>query len=246
LNIAIVTSEVTYIPQNYNALIGELLGLGNVRLFINLSNRSPSLIIKGLGLIAFGAKKIGLQLIKNTVYPKTILRKNLCHKNKIKYFSFDSINEAEVIQIIKENKIDLILNIRTRCIYTTESLSAPRLGCINLHHGILPDYRGTMCDLYALYEGRGAGFSLHKMEAKIDAGTIYSTTEVSSTQLDYWQYLATSHEQELVKIKELLAQIESLGHLPEGIQNIKTSKTKYTKNPTKEVINKMISKGMIL
>ena len=103
-----------------------------------------------------------------------------------------------------------------------------------------------MCDLYALYEGRPAGFSLHKMEEKIDAGTIYSTTEVSSTQLNYWQYLATSHQQELIKIKELVKQIETLGHLPEGIQNKKNSQTKYTKNPTKEIIKKMISKGMIL
>ncbi len=246
MNIAIVTSEVTYIPGNYNALICELLKLSNVRLLINLSNRSPNLIIKGLGLIVLGAKKIGLQLIKNTAHPKTSARKNLCKENNINFFSFESINEPEAIKIIKENNIDLILNIRTRCIYKKEALAAPKLGCINLHHGILPNFRGTMCDLYALYEGRPAGFSLHKMEAKIDAGTIYSTTEVSSKELNYWHYLATSHRQELVKIKELLNQIESLGQLPKGTVNDKTPETKYTKNPTKLTIDKMLSKGMIL
>jgi len=246
LNIAIVTSEVTYIPQNYNALMSELLSFANVKLFINLSNRSPRLLLKGIGLVALGAKNIGFQLIKNTIDPKVTLRKQLCRKNNIKYLSFNSINDPLAIDIIKENEIDLILNIRTRCIYTKEALSAPKLGCINLHHGILPNYRGTMCDLYALYEGRPAGFSLHKMEDKIDSGTIYSTTEVSSNQLNYWQYLAISHRQELIKIKELLGQIEALGYLPEGAQNEKSSQTKYSKNPTKEMINKMISKGMIL
>lgn len=246
MNIAIVTSEVTYIPQNYNALICELLNLSNVHLFVNLSNRSPNLIIKGLGLVALGAKNIGIQLIKNTLNPNSKLRKKLCKKNNIKFISVDSINDSQIIEIIKESQIDIILNIRTRCIYKKEALEAPKLGCINLHHGILPNYRGTMCDLYALFEGRSAGFSLHKMEEKIDAGTIYSTTEVSSTETNYWKYLATSHTQELEKIKQLLDQIEILGCLPNGTPNDKTSQTKYTKNPTKVIIDKMISKGMIL
>ena len=117
MKIAIVTSEVTYIPQNYNALIGELLSLSNVKILINLSNRSPTLALKGIGLIALGAKKIGLQLIKNTIEPQTKLRKQLCIKNNITYLRFNSINDPQVIKAIKENEIDLILNIRTRCIY---------------------------------------------------------------------------------------------------------------------------------
>ncbi len=246
MRIAIVTSEVTYIPDNYNKLILPLLENESVIALVNLKNRAPSLYLKGLGLVLFGAKKIGMQLIKNNFSTGKKIRINACKMENVNFIEAKSMNDETLLMQLEKLNLDLILNIRTRCIYKKTALNAARLGCINLHHGILPKYRGTMCDLYALYEKRKAGFSLHKMELKIDAGNIYATCESDYQGTDYWEYLNQSHLFELSKIKILIEQVKNLGHLPLGDQNKRDSKTVYSKNPTRRMIKEMLKKGMIL
>ena len=69
-----------------------------------------------------------------------------------------TMKDPRIIAWIRGQDIDLVINLRTRCIYRSEVLDASKLGCINIHHGLLPLYRGAMCDLFALSENRPAGF----------------------------------------------------------------------------------------
>lgn len=246
MNIALVTSEVTYIPHNYDKLILPLLKLGSVTMLIELENRSLDLLVKAAGLRILGAKRVAYHLAKNNLCPSSKSRKQACADNDVIYRKLKTMNNQVALNLMSEHKIDLIINLRTRCIYKDKILTAPRLGCINVHHGLLPTYRGTMCDLYALYDDRPAGFSVHKMEKKVDAGEIYRVQEVSNSHLNYAEYLALTNEYELKVLTELISEIEELSHLPSGIENKSKNKPIYTKNPDRNTIAKMQAKGMLL
>lgn len=246
MKIALVTSEVTYIPHNYDRLILPLLELGAVSMLIELKNRSPDLLLKSAGLALLGVTGVARELAKNTVFTSSNKRRQACKQNNVSFVQLPHMNGAEAIELIKNHQIDLIINLRTRCIYRGDILSAPRLGCINVHHGLLPTYRGTMCDLYALYENRPAGFSIHKMEKRVDAGVIYRVQEVATGDLDYVNYLSKTNIFELNVLKNLIKEIEQLDALPGGTPNRAPEKVVHTKNPNRSVIKSMQAKGMKL
>lgn len=246
MKIGLVTSEVTYIPDNYDQLILPLLKREEVCLLIQLKNRSPSLAFKALALIALGVAGIGKLLLRNTLFTSTKKRMFACNKNAVHFVELSHMNDQAALKLVKEHQLDVLINLRTRCIYRGEILSAPRLGCINVHHGLLPRYRGTMCDLYALYEGRAAGFSVHKMEKRVDAGEIYRVQEVASQILDYPQYLALINKHELEVLNTLIDEITKTQNLPNGIPNTREHGVVHTKNPDRAVIKAMLAKGMKL
>lgn len=246
MKIALVTSEVTYIPANYDRLIMPLMEHPSVCMLIEIKNRSPSLLLKGAALTLMGAKQVAKNLALNTIKTSTVRRRELAKKHDLHFTQVSDMNSDEAYELIKKYNIDLIINLRTRCIYRQKILEAPKLGCINVHHGILPKYRGTMCDLYALYENRAAGFSVHKMEKRVDAGGIYRVQEVSKGDLNYCAYLSKTNIFELNVLRDLIDEIVKQGKLPDPIPNQSNEKISYTKNPTSDVIKMMLAKGMKL
>jgi methionyl-tRNA formyltransferase len=247
LKVVLVTSLVTYMPDNYLRLFQEVLRLNakNIYGLILLENFDRSTIISSLGLPLLGAKRIGAQLIKNMIELPLKKREKLFISYGIPTHYYKSMNEQNVIDYIKRNEIDLIINIRTRCLYKQNILDAPKLGCLNIHHGLLPEYRGTLCDLYALTEGRQAGFSIHVMEKKVDNGAILARVEVSSGDKNYLEYLKKTEPLEAVELQRLFEQIEQNRQIPQGMEN-KTKNKVYTKNPSRKQIQSFIKQGFKL
>lgn len=247
MKVLIVTSEVTFMPENYRPLLYDLLeDCEDIFGLVILKNFELSLMGKALGLIAAGAPRIGRNLLKNTL--TCHLRRREEHfKNHGKVVrSFKTINQPEVIQWIKDQGVDLILNIRTRCIYKKEALEAAKLGCINLHHGRLPKDRGTLCDLWALSEGREAGFTLHEMTEKVDDGKILKVVTVDpGKEKNFLNYLKKTPKKEKEAIIELIEKIKTELKIPEGIEN-KHKEQVYYKTPDLKNIKKLKAKGMLL
>jgi methionyl-tRNA formyltransferase len=198
-----------------------------------------------------GARRIGFHLIKNSLTARTHDHEKIAKSFGIKTLYFKNPNDPEFVEFVKNEKIDLIINARTRFIYRKKILKAPTLGCLNIHHGILPDYRGTMCDLYALYENRPAGFTIHKMESKIDTGAIVRTKEVTypdrniQSSLNFSAHIKEGSRIEGLELSETVKIIKDSGNIPIEKENITTNAI-YTKNPDFKTIRKMINKGMIL
>ena len=83
------------------------------------------------------------------------------------------INHPEVVRLARELKPDLI------CVFGTSLirgalLNEGRLGIINLHGGLSPEYRGADCTFWALYNGEPekVGCTLHYIDAGIDTGRL--------------------------------------------------------------------------
>lgn len=248
LNVAIVTSQVTYVPQNYEGLLSELFksSSAHIKGLVFLKNLDLSVAKSILGLRYLGASRVQMALLKNVIKLPLRKREKLAKRYGVPIRYFKSMNDQNAISWCKHQKIDLIVNARTRCIYKNEILSCPQLGCLNVHHGILPKYRGTMCDLNALAESRPAGFTIHEMNEKIDDGKIIEAVEVSDGKdRDYLKYLENCAKVEGQILSNLINQIASQGKLPEGTSNSREGMV-FTRNPNRQQIFEMKQKGMLL
>lgn len=251
MKIAVVTSEVTFVKENYNQFLEHLFENSTDLHFelIVLKNNHYSHIFKGLGLMLMGAFHTGFHLVKNALLAPLKDHEKVANLYNIKTHYYPTANDPRFLDFVKINNIDLIVNARTRDIYKKKILNAPKFGCINIHHGILPKNRGTMCDLYALYEGQPAGFSIHKMEAKIDDGAIIKTKTVTSPYseepLNFPKHIYDSSKVEGKEMSHLLKIIKETQNLPIEMEN-KSPDIKYTKNPNFSLLRRMKQKGMIL
>lgn len=85
-------------------------------------------------------------------------------------------NSDSGLALLRDARPDLIVSIRYRKILKDEAIAVPRLGVLNLHSGILPDYRGVMATFWAMLERADEiGTTLHSIvDSGIDTGPIVS------------------------------------------------------------------------
>ena len=83
------------------------------------------------------------------------------------------INEANVVRLARTLSPDVIAVFGTSLI-RGDLLKEGRLGMINLHGGLSPEYRGADCTFWALYnnEPEKIGCTLHFIDAGIDTGRL--------------------------------------------------------------------------
>lgn len=240
----VVTSQVTFVPENYDRLIVGLAAVPQVGGLLVLNNWDYSLCFKALGLTLAGAPRTGTQLIKNRFGSSQSMREYAYTTYKKPIWTLDTINCQEALDIVVSNGFDLIVNARTRFIYKKPILNAPPMGCINIHHGLLPDQRGTMCDLWSLYAGKPAGFSLHRMSEKIDDGEIISVNQVDDGSCkSFSEYLLKASIRELAAVSDLLLNLERDGKVS-CFPNVQRISSPHFRNPDFSKIREIRKKGL--
>lgn len=254
MKILVVTSEVTFVPENYNlfleGLFNSLSNEKDISLeLVILKNNSPALTFKGLLLALMGARHIGFHLMKNSIKALSKDRKSLSEKHNIKLHYFENPNSPDFREFVKNHETDLIINARTRFIYKGKILKLPKIAAINIHHGLLPDYRGTMCDLWALLDNRPTGFTIHVMDKKIDNGAIIERVQTSvegdALRSNFASLIKESSRIEGLEMAKTILAINKNHSLPIKTDNISLNPV-YTKNPDFFTIRKMLQKGIEL
>ncbi len=91
-------------------------------------------------------------------------------------------NSAEGLQRLAECEPDLIVSIRYRRILRDAAISIPRQGILNLHSGILPDYRGVMATFWAMLNDEPEiGCTLHWIvDSGIDTGPVIGISRTAT------------------------------------------------------------------
>jgi methionyl-tRNA formyltransferase len=83
------------------------------------------------------------------------------------------VREPHLATWLRDQQIDLLLNVHSLHIVDDAVLEAPALGAFNLHPGPLPGCAGLNVPSWALYEGaQHHGVTLHRMTPDVDAGDI--------------------------------------------------------------------------
>jgi methionyl-tRNA formyltransferase len=85
----------------------------------------------------------------------------------------DHINDRAVFDAVQRLAPDVVAVFGTSLI-RPPLLGQGRLGMLNLHGGLSPDYRGADCTFWALYNGEPeqVGCTLHFINAGIDTGAL--------------------------------------------------------------------------
>ncbi len=93
-------------------------------------------------------------------------------KKKIKIFKPKKIN-SNFIENLKKEKYDFFFVLAYGKILPQEILEIPKLGTINLHPSLLPEYRGPSPIISAILDDKkNTGFSLILLDSKMDHGPI--------------------------------------------------------------------------
>ena len=142
--------------------------------------------------------------------------------NSVEY-AVSNINGVDA-QKLTDFEPDLVVSIRFGQIFQASTISISRLGVINLHSGLLPNYKGVMASFWSLLNGESElGTTLHWItDNKIDSGEIISRcTQPVRHGLTYSQQVRALYKPGVEQIVRALADIESLAkrqkkNLPDG------------------------------
>ena len=90
-----------------------------------------------------------------------------------------SVNCGDYLRHIRRLAPDVIVSVAAPEVFGAALLAIPPLGCLNVHSGRLPGYRGMMPVFWQLLAGEPAAVvTVHRMVARIDAGGVLGIAEV--------------------------------------------------------------------
>ncbi len=100
----------------------------------------------------------------------------LAFENHIPVFSISSFTSPNFLSQLNP---DLIVVACFPKLFPSSWLAIPKLGCLNLHPSLLPNYRGIAPMFWQFYYGEThSGVTLHFMDAGADTGDIVAQAEV--------------------------------------------------------------------
>lgn len=100
-----------------------------------------------------------------------------------KVFHFASHNSPECIQKVKELSPEVIV-LRGCGIIKKGMLEIPKIGVINPHYALLPDFRGMDVTEWSALHGEPIAVSVHSVNKGIDTGTVLKSEIIQPTTDD--------------------------------------------------------------
>ena len=129
--------------------------------------------------------------------------KGFSYKYKIPYLKVNSPNNQDAIEFLKNQNPDLILSIGSNII-REKFLEIPTIGVLNVHMGILPEYRGIGVTEWPIIENRvhdvGLGITLHFMDSGVDTGPIVDTKKINIHNCDSLDEFESKYLSEMVDL----------------------------------------------
>ena len=109
--------------------------------------------------------------------------KALCGGNNINFIKTDGPNNKETISFVTKLEPDIILSIGS-VILKDEFIGLPKKGVLNVHMGILPEYRGIGVTEWPILDSDSLetinlGVTLHFVERGVDTGPILLKKTIS-------------------------------------------------------------------
>jgi methionyl-tRNA formyltransferase len=84
-----------------------------------------------------------------------------------------SVKSPETQAWIRQFAPDMLFSLYFRDIFPREIVEIPRLGSVNLHPSLLPEYRGAFSAPWVIFNGeKQTGFTYHYMTEQVDGGNI--------------------------------------------------------------------------
>ena len=155
--------------------------------------------------------------------------KNIASFKNIPYYLVKDMGEIEII--LKDKNPDLILSSVTSLV-SKKNLEIAKLGWINIHNGILPNYKGIDAPFWSLYnQEKTLGSTIHRMNDVFDEGPIINQSFFINENLSYFKTVDKLFEASKTMLIELLKNpIEQL----KREKNQQINAGSYYPRPTKD------------
>ena len=142
-------------------------------------------------------------------------------KEKIPLRPASEVKDPRLAERLREDAVDLLLNVHSLHLVHPEVLAAPRIGSFNLHPGPLPEYAGLSVPSWAIYHGEERhGVTLHWMEAEVDAGAIAYEKRFEIGREDTGLSLSAKCVKEGMPLVERLLEDAARGAVPATPQDL--------------------------
>jgi methionyl-tRNA formyltransferase len=97
----------------------------------------------------------------------------ICRSLRIHHGYIGNPNREKHLSQISALSPDLIVSVACPYRLKQELLTLPPRGCINIHHGPLPRYKGMMPTFWQMFHGEPrVGLTIHAMDEQLDGGKI--------------------------------------------------------------------------
>ena len=165
----------------------------------------------------------------------------MASKSHCREIAITDINSRD-LNLLRAFDADLLISIRFGQIFKAEAIAQPRTGIINLHSGLLPEYKGVMASFWSLLnEEPRLGTTLHWItDKKIDSGALISTrSQPARSSETYVKQVLSLYRPGAEQICEAVHQLQSLAStkgddLPSGA---------YYSFPTTDDIDRFEKRG---
>jgi methionyl-tRNA formyltransferase len=143
----------------------------------------------------WGVARLASRFLRARLAGRSIAR--LASQHSIPMLPTKSVNAPEYLETVRRLAPDVIVSVAAPEIFRTDILRIPRLGCINIHSGRLPLYRGMMPTFWQMLHGEPAAtVTVHEMAEKLDAGSVLGTVTVPIAAQDSLDRVITTTKQE--------------------------------------------------
>ena len=96
----------------------------------------------------------------------------LARREGVRYEQTPLANGDETVELMRAADADLGLSLGNGYLFP-KVFRVPKLGTVNVHGEVLPEFRGASSVIWPIYEGvRETGLTVHRMDERIDTGEI--------------------------------------------------------------------------
>ena len=141
-----------------------------------------------------GVARLGTRFLRARVSGRSIA--SLAAQRSIPMVPATSVNAPDYVAEVRRLAPDVIVSVAAPEIFRADILRVPRLGCINIHSGRLPVYRGMMPTFWQMLHGEPAvTVTVHEMAERLDAGAVLGTAAVPIAPKDSLDRVITVSKQ---------------------------------------------------
>lgn len=134
----------------------------------------------------------------------------LANKNRVAYIKTPTVNSENIINFIKDNGIELLINASHE-LYRQPIIGIVPKGIINTHMGLLPEFRGMNALEWSAFFRKDPVITVHRITSGIDTGDILFSEKVTIEPNDTLEVM-----REKYSMLSISALVKAVGMLDEG------------------------------
>jgi methionyl-tRNA formyltransferase len=102
----------------------------------------------------------------------------MARQESVRLLPTTSVNDPGYVRAVRELRPDVIVSVAAPEIFKEELLASAPGGCLNLHSGRLPKYRGMMPTFWQMFHSEpSVTITVHEMATRLDAGAVLGEVE---------------------------------------------------------------------